>query len=114
MDTSGHLFVSYNKIAKVACIDAATGTTLFTVATHAQPRTIILSKNHHFLFVTCYGSDYVDVFRINDSSFVKVTSLPCKGHPVGVDIFENNETLEAWVCSYSSGSISIFSFKKSQ
>jgi DNA-binding beta-propeller fold protein YncE len=112
MDTSGHLFVSYNKLAKIACIDLATGQSLFTATTHAAPRTIILSKNHKFLFVTCYSSDFVDVFKINDDNFEKLASLPCKGHPVGVDIFENNDTLEAWVCSYSNGSISVFSFNK--
>ncbi|MBL7740105.1 MAG: YncE family protein [Chitinophagaceae bacterium] len=112
LDTSGHLFVSYNKLAKIACIDAETGKTLFTAPTHAQPRTIILSKNHKFLFVTCYNSDYVDVFKITDNGFKQVASLPCKGHPVGVDVFEDNDTLEAWVCSYSNGSISVFSFAK--
>lgn len=112
MDTSGNLFVSYNRLAKIACIDAATGNTLFTASTKAQPRTIILSKNHKFLFVTCYSSDTVDVFKINDDSFSKVKSLPCKGHPVGVDIFENNDILEAWVCSYSNGTISVFTFNK--
>lgn len=112
MDTSGHLFVSYNKLAKVACIEAATGKTLFTGATHAQPRTIVLSKNHKFLFVTCYSSDYVDVYRIHADRFEKIGSFPCKGHPVGVDIFEDEQKLEAWVCSYTTGSISIFSFRK--
>lgn len=112
LDTSGHLFVSYNKLAKVACIEAATGNTLFTASTHRQPRTIILSKNNKFLFVTCYSGDTVDVFKINVAGFTKIASLPCKGHPVGVDVFENDETLEAWVCSYSNGSISVFSFNK--
>lgn len=112
MDTSGRLFVSYNKLAKVACIDAATGKTLFTAATHAQPRTIILSRNYRFLFVTCYSSDYVDVFKIGDTGFEKLVSLPCRGHPVGVDIFENDNMLEAWVCSYTNGLINIFSFNK--
>lgn len=112
MDTSNRLFVSYNSLGKIAAIDAETGNTLFTATTHAQPRTIILSKNHRFIFVTCYSSDYVDVFRINETNFEKVVSLPCKGHPVGVDVFENDEKLEAWVCSYSNGSISVFSFKK--
>jgi 6-phosphogluconolactonase (cycloisomerase 2 family) len=112
MDTSQRLFISYNRLAKVACVDAITGNTLFTASTHAQPRTIILSKNYRFLFVTCYSSDYVEVFKVNDSNFEKIASLPCKGHPVGVDVFENNEKLEAWVCSYSNGSISVFSFKK--
>jgi 6-phosphogluconolactonase (cycloisomerase 2 family) len=112
MDTSGRLFVSYNKLARIACIDAASGKTLFTQSTAAQPRTIILSKNHQFLFVTCYSSDKVEVYKINDNSFTKLASLPCKGHPVGVDIFEDDNKLEAWVCSYTNGSISVFSFNK--
>jgi DNA-binding beta-propeller fold protein YncE len=112
MDSTGRLFVSYNRLGKIACIDAATGNTLFNVSTAAQPRTIILSKNQKFLFVTCYSSDTVQVFKINETSFSNVISLPCKGHPVGVDIFEDNDKLEAWVCSYSNGSISVFSFKK--
>ena len=112
MDTSDHIFVSYNKLAKIACIDATTGNTLYTASTAAQPRTIILSKNYKFLFVTCYSSDTVEVFKINDNDFSKVISLPCTGHPVGVDIFEDDNKLEAWVCSYSNGSISVFSFRK--
>src|SRR5688572_6257497 len=112
MDSSGRLFVSYNRLAKIACIDAASGNTLFSASTAAQPRTIILSKNQKFMFVTCYSSDTVQVFKINEKGFSKVISLPCKGHPVGVDIFEDNDKLEAWVCSYSNGSISVFSFKK--
>jgi|CXWL01.1.fsa_nt_gi DNA-binding beta-propeller fold protein YncE len=112
MDTSGHLFVSYNSLGTIACIDASTGQSLFTAKTHSQPRTIVLSKNHKFIFVTCYTSDYVDVYKINSDNFEKVASLPCGGHPVGVDIYENDEKLEAWVCSYSSGSISIYTFKK--
>lgn len=112
MDTSGHLFVSYNSLGTIACLDAATGKSLFTASTHAQPRTIVLSKNHKFIFVTCYSSDYVDVYKINEDSFTKIASLPCGGHPVGVDVFEDNAKIEAWVCSYSSGSISIYSFKK--
>ena len=112
MDTSGHLFVSYNSLGTIACIDVATGKQLFSAKTHSQPRTIVLSKNHKFIFVTCYTSEYVDVYKINSDNFEKVASLPCGGHPVGVDIFENDKTLEAWVCSYSSGSISIYTFKK--
>lgn len=112
MDTSGHLFVSYNSLGTIACIDANSGKTLFTAKTHAQPRTIVLSKNHKFIFVTCYTSDIVDVYKINDNNFTKVASLPCGGRPVGVDIYEDPEKLEAWVCSYSSGSISVYTFKK--
>ena len=112
MDTSGHLFVSYNSLGTIACIEAASGKQLFTAKTHAQPRTIVLSKNKKFIFVTCYTSDYVDVYKINADNFEKVASLPCGGHPVGVDVFEDDDKLEAWVCSYSSGSISVYIFKK--
>jgi DNA-binding beta-propeller fold protein YncE len=112
MDDKERLFVSYNSLGTIAAIDANTGKTLFTAKTHAQPRTIVLSKNHRFIFVTCYTSDMVDVYKINENNFSKVASLPCGGRPVGVDIFEGPETLEAWVCSYSSGSITVFSFKK--
>ena len=112
MDNKGHLFVSYNSLATIACLDAETGKALFTAPTHSQPRTIVLSKNHQFIFVTCYSGDMVDVYKINSDSFSKIASLPCKGHPVGVDIYEDDNKLEAWVCSYSTGSISVFSFKK--
>ena len=112
LDTMGRLFVSYNRLAKIACIDGLTGKTLFTTQTNAQPRTIMLSKNQRFLFVTCYSSDFVDVFKINDTGFEKIASLPCKGHPVGVDILETDKKLEAWVCSYSNGSINVYSFLK--
>lgn len=114
MDTSGHLFISYNSLGKIACLDAATGKTLFTAETHGKPRTIILSRNQKFLFTTCYSSDTVDVFKIHPDSFSKVISLPCKGHPVGVDLFEDDEKLEAWVCSYTYGTISVFSFSKKE
>lgn len=112
MDHSGHLFVSYNSLGTIACLEAGTGKTLFTAKTHAQPRTIILSKNQKFIFVTCYSSDYLDVYKINSDSFEKVASLPCPGHPVGVDIFEDDTNLEAWVCSYSNGAINVYNFKK--
>jgi len=112
LDTSGHLFVSYNRIGKIACLDAKSGKSLFSTSTHAQPRTIALSKNHKFIFVTCYTSDFVDVYKINADNFEKVASLPCGGHPVGVDIFESENRLEAWVCSYQKGEIVVYSFLK--
>ncbi|OQP42746.1 hypothetical protein A4H97_11310 [Niastella yeongjuensis] len=108
----GRLLVSYNKLARIACIDPIAHKTLFSATTHAQPRTIALSKNHQFLFVTCYSSDRVEVFKINNNSFTKVASFSCPGHPVGVDIFEDDNKLEAWVCSYHNGTINIFSFAK--
>ena len=112
IDTSGHIFVSFNALNSVSCIDAATGQSLFTAKTGSQPRTIILSKNYKFLFVTCYANDLVQVFKIYNDHFEKIADLPCKGSPVGVDIYEDDKVLEAWVCKYVTGNISIFTFKK--
>jgi DNA-binding beta-propeller fold protein YncE len=112
MDNKHRLFVSYNKLATVACIDAATGKTLFSTKTKAQPRTIILSKNHKFLFATCYSGNSIDVFKIRDDHFEKLYSLECKGSPVGVDIYEDDDKLEAWVCAYTKGTINIYTFTK--
>jgi DNA-binding beta-propeller fold protein YncE len=112
MGTSGRLFVSYNKLSQIACINTETGKTLFTASTHAQPRTIALSKDKQFLFVTCYNDNMVDVFKINNHGFKKLYSIECKGKPVGVDIYEDGYKLEAWICTYTNGTINVLSFKK--
>jgi DNA-binding beta-propeller fold protein YncE len=112
IDEGGRLFVSYNRLAKIACINLETGKTLFTASTNKQPRTITLSKNKQFLFVTCYNGNMVDIFKINKNGFKKLYSIECKGKPVGVDIYEDNNKLEAWVCNYTNGTINILTFKK--
>lgn len=112
MDKENRLFVSFNKLGQVACIDALTGKTLFTAATKAQPRTIQISKNGKFLFVTCYKGNTVDVFKITEDKFELITSIPSKGSPVGIDIYEDDNKLEAWVCNYTLGTIKVFNFSK--
>lgn len=114
MDNKNRLFISYNNSAKVGCVDVTTGKKLFEAKTKAQPRTIVLSKNKQFLFVTCYAGNTLDVFKINDTSFQQLYSVPCRGKPVGVDVCEDNEKLEAWVCNYVGGNIKVFTFKKEQ
>lgn len=113
MDERGRLFVSFNQLAKVACVDPQTRTTLFSASTAAQPRSIVLSKNGKFLFVTCYSGNTIDIYKIEDNHFSIIYSLPCKGKPVGIDIRETDSSLEAWVCNYVGGNLSIFTFKKS-
>jgi len=112
MDSSGRIFVSFNAISQVACFAGGTGKLLFRASTHLQPRTIALSANHRFLFVTCYGGERVDVFKINTQSFSKIYSFKCKGKPVGIDLYEDQDKLEAWVCGYTADSLNIFTFEK--
>ncbi len=111
-DNKSRLYVSFNKLSQVACIDALTGKTLFKASTKAQPRTIQLSKNHKFLFVTCYKGNTIDVFKIHDDKFEQVYSVPSPGSPVGVDVYEDNDKLEAWVCNYVLGNIKVLEFEK--
>lgn len=111
-DSSGKLFVSFNTLSEIACIDPVSGRTLFKANTGANPRTIILSKDQKYLFVACYGSDKVQVFKINRSSFKLLYSINCSGKPVGIDLFENNKVIEAWVCTYKEDNLKVLKFRK--
>lgn len=111
-DNQGRLFVSYNSLGQVACIDAQTGKTLFKAPTKAQPRTIQLSKNKKFLFVTCYKGNILDVFKIHEDRFEHLYTLPSKGSPVGVDVYEDDEIVQVWVCNYVLGNVKVFDFDK--
>lgn len=111
-DTSGHLFVSFNSVSEIACMSTATGRILFTARTHAQPRTIALSGNQKFLFVTCYLGNKIDVFKVNPGSFSRIFSIDCPGKPVGIALYENQDTIEAWVGNYLAGHLNVFTFKK--
>lgn len=111
-DSSGRLLVSYNAQARLACLNPDNGKTLFSISTAAQPRTIALSRNQQFVFVTGYSSDRLEVYKIFSDRFEQVASLSCPGHPVGVDLFENDDRIEAWVCSYQGGNIRVFNFQK--
>jgi hypothetical protein len=54
----------------------------------------------------------LNVFRIREDAFEKVADLDCAGNPVGVDVYEDNEYTEVWVCAYGTGLISVYRFKK--
>jgi DNA-binding beta-propeller fold protein YncE len=112
-DSTGKLFVSFNSLSHIACIDPVSGRTLFEAKTGANPRTIILSKSQKYLFVTCYGSDNVQVFKVNKNSFDLLYSINCSGKPIGIDLYEDSEVIEAWVCTYKEGTLKILTFRKS-
>lgn len=111
-DSYGRLFVSFNALAQLACISASTGKLLFKTDTHGSPRTIVLSKNQKFLFVTCYADNTLDIFKINIHGFSRIASLKSDGNPVGADIYEDENVLEVWVCNWMSGVLKVFTFRK--
>jgi 6-phosphogluconolactonase (cycloisomerase 2 family) len=112
MDDQSRIFVSYNKIGKVGCIDATTGNTLFSASTPNQPRTIVLSKNFRFLFATCYTANKLAVLKVGDADFEPLETMEAPGHPVGVDIYENDDIMEVWVCAYEGGNITVYTYQK--
>jgi DNA-binding beta-propeller fold protein YncE len=109
---AGRLFVSFNTLSRIACIDARSGRTLFSAPTAARPRSIALSADGRFLFVTCYEGNRFQVFKVNGNSFKLMYSITCSGKPIGVDLYETESSLEAWVCTYMEGSLKIFTFMK--
>jgi DNA-binding beta-propeller fold protein YncE len=112
LDTTGRLFVSFNAISQIACIETGAGKVLFKANTHSQPRTIALSKNQKFIFVTCYEGNTIDIFKINTNSFTRIYSIKCAGKPVGISLFEDHDKVEAWVGNYMAGNLKVFQFKK--
>lgn len=106
------VYVSYNTTSEIACINKLDNRTLFKASTSAHPRTIAISKNQRFLFAACYEGNSIDVFRINEKSFSRIYSIKCSGKPVGIDLLEDSEKLEAWVCTYEGKTLQVFSFKK--
>ncbi|HUH33096.1 MAG TPA: beta-propeller fold lactonase family protein, partial [Daejeonella sp.] len=108
----GRLYASYNVPSEVACLNSQTNRTLFKSPTSANPRTIALSDNQRFLFAACYEGNSIDVFKINQGNFRKVYSIPCEGKPVGIDLREDLDKLEAWVCTYKGNTLQVFTFEK--
>ena len=111
---SDRFYVSYNTSSEIACINKLDNRILFRSSTSANPRTIALSNDQRFLFVACYEGNAIDVFEINDRSFAKIYSIDCSGKPIGIDLMENSESLEAWVCTYEGKSLKVFSFLKNE
>lgn len=112
VSAEGRVYVSYNTSSEIACINNLDNRTLFKSSTSANPRTIAITKNQRFLFVACYEGNSIDVFRINENSFSRIYSVKCNGKPVGIDLLEDSEKLEAWVCTYEGNTLQVFSFKK--
>ena len=108
----GRLYASYNTPSEIACFNSHTNRILFKSSTSAHPRTITLSENQKFLFVACYEGNSIDVFKINKGNFKRIYSIKCNGKPVGIDLREDLDTLEAWVCTYNGNTLQVFTFEK--
>lgn len=106
------LFCSFNKLNSIGCYDTTSGSELFRTSTKSQPRTIAVSQNGQFVFVCCYSGQAVQVFEVKEKSFEKKFDFRCYGDPVGLAIFEDEITIDLWVCTYRNGRLYNYRFKK--
>ncbi len=106
----GHyLYVSINIDGEVMKIDLNTKKILKISKAGHLARTLALSPSRKYLFVVCYKDNILDVFKTAD--LTRVFRLKTGIHPVGVAVYQNGDSIEAWVCNYS-GSINVFTFKE--
>ncbi len=103
------IYISINAGAMIQKIDKNTGKLLNEVNTDRTPRSIDITKDGKYLFVTCYYADKVQLFNAETLEHIK--DFEIKLHPVGVDVYSTNDVIEAWVCSYTSGTIDVLTFK---
>ncbi len=103
------LYASLSSPEKLLKVDLQTLETIQTSSTDDDPRTITFSNDSSIIFVTCYAGQVLQAFSSEDLSLLG--SWESKGKPVGVDIFQEGNKLEAWVCNYTASTINVFSFE---
>jgi YVTN family beta-propeller protein len=103
------LFTSLSSPEKIVRLGQDSLKVLQTVSTKDDPRTISLSEDHKFLFSVSYADDLLEVL---DAKTLKVLRTEKSSHkPVGVTVFQQADTIEAWVGNYSSSNISVFTYR---
>ncbi len=103
-----YLYVSLNVAAMVAKISLKDMKLIDARATGRTPRTIELSGDKKYLFVTCYYGNCVNVFKVPEMK--RVSTFRSALHPVGVAVYQIKGYIEAWVANYTSGTIKILKF----
>ncbi len=105
----GFMYISFNKLNQVGKIDKKTLRQVKTAETQAGPRTIALSDDGRFLFVTCYHADRLQVFETSEMKLAG--TWKSQGKPVAVDLFQQGDQMAAWVGNYVQSNVKIFDFR---
>jgi DNA-binding beta-propeller fold protein YncE len=100
------LYISLNAADEIIRYNLRTQRVEKRSPTGDAPRTIILSDDRKFLFVTCYKSHLLEVYDAR--TFKRLGRYPSPENPVGVDLYQDDKAYEAWVCNYTRGTISVF------
>lgn len=106
------LFLSSNSLSKIMRIDANTNEIDASSTTMRAPRTIQVSEDGSVIFLTAYYGEHLQAFA--SATLESLGNWQSPTHPVGVDVYQEDDIVEVWVCNYSSGDINIFTFRISK
>ncbi|WP_170178414.1 YncE family protein [Flammeovirga pectinis] len=107
--TANEIVLSQSSKEIISVYNRGTLKKVRSITTADDPRSIAISKNEKFIFVTCYASDLLQVFNLENG--IKVGEYKSNGGPVGITLFENTTIIEAWVCNYKYSTVKVFTFE---
>jgi len=104
-----YLYASLSSGEQLVKIDQDSLVRRRAVTTAEDPRTICFSPDSSMVFVTCYSSNRIQAYSAD--SLKLLGSWKSDGKPVGIDVWQDGQHLEAWACNYSGGTIKILKLK---
>ncbi|NLW46698.1 MAG: hypothetical protein GXY86_05125 [Firmicutes bacterium] len=105
-----YIYCSLNLSAKLVKIDTNTEKVIHKVSTGRSPRTISITKDGKYVFVTCYNADQLQAFDAD--SLKLIGSWESKGHPVASEVFREGDLIEVWVGNHTYGTVKVFTFQE--
>ena len=104
-----YLYVTLNSENKLVKIDIENRQVVAQAHTGKSPRTAVLSKDGKYIFLVCYFSNTMQGFSTSDLKLIG--EWESSEHPVGLDIYESERSIELWTCNYLNGTLKIFDFR---
>ena len=106
-----YLYASINISGKVVKIDLKAEKVIKSSKTGRLARTLAISPDGKYVFVVSYRDNILDVFQADNLK--RLYRLKTGYEPVGLAIYQDGNTIEAWVSCYS-GRIDIFTFLRTE
>lgn len=105
-----YIYCSLNLGAKLVKIDTTTEKVIQKTSTGRSPRTISITKDGKYIFVTCYNENQLQAFDAD--SLQLIGSWESNGHPVAAEVFQDGDFIEVWVGNHTHGTVKVFTFKE--
>lgn len=102
------LFASLNSAAELLKIDVRKDKVEERIKTLPTPRTIQLTEDGRLIFSVSYRGNMLEAFYTKN--LAKAGEWISEESPVGMDIYQNENIVEVWVCNYNSGDIKVFTY----